>query len=113
MQLIKKLAPSWFRPDECDAEFYIQPMNGLQALEVMGEVTGDEDQTRLTGKGLKAALRYGLIDWRGITDDGGQEVKFTRALVNDLDPTTLTIIAAEIVNRTRLTEQEEKNSPSQ
>lgn len=114
MQLAKMLGPEWFRlKKESKAEFHIRPLNGLEAMEVMSEVSVIKGKVKISGQALRNALDYGLTGWRGVVDGEGQEVPFTRANVNRLDATTLSSLASEIISRSNLTGEQEKNSESQ
>ena len=116
LTLQTKIASSFYilsgqEDEEQPAKIKIKPLDGEQYLEVFAE----SDQTRggdlkLTGLGLKLALRHGIIGWENIFGENGKRIKFSPHNVKMLPMEVLAEVASEIVNRSSPDEDELKNS---
>jgi hypothetical protein len=105
MQISQRLQPEWFDID--DAGFLCAPMTAAQKITVARHVERDE-----FGHALFAAARYAVTDWRGITQ-GGRPVPYTAAAFDDLFANesaaqTLVALGTFVINRARLSEDDEK-----
>jgi hypothetical protein len=109
-----KLAPAWFefKKDDPTAEaFLLAPLNKFDAVDFYREVIFRKGKLTVTGEGVRIAARC-IRDWRNVVDEKGAPVQFDASLVEDLPTHTLITIAAEVFNRTFLSEAERKNSSS-
>lgn len=112
IQFSNKLVADWYVPTsqqeaERPARFKLRGLTGQQWLDVMfGEGAG---KLALTAKGVNQALQYGLIDWEGIEDEDGQPLKFRPQLLDAIPAMLRVELASEIVNRSKLTEDDAKN----
>lgn len=98
------------REDESPTRFRLRPLNGLQYMEVISELSrGDDGQLRISGKGMKLALQYGLVGWSNFRDSDGKEIKFNPVNVEKIPPVILSELAGEIINRSEIGEDERKN----
>lgn len=97
--------------EEQKAKVKLKPLDGEQYMEVFTEAeqtrTGD---LKLTGLGLKLALRYGIIGWENILDESGKKLKFSPHSIKMLPMEVLSELASEIINRSSPDEEELKNS---
>lgn len=114
--LVEGLAPVWFVPEsekeieeQYQTQFKIKPLTGSQYAEVMAPVLTAENSEGFPPKSIKAALRYGLLDWKNVLNDKNQPAKFSPYNVEKLPGEVLLAIAAEIVNLSSLGEEEIKN----
>lgn len=111
MKVTKRMAPGWFQPEDCDAEFRIRPLNGLEQMEVADLIVVPENGDLIcTPQACIAALRGGLLDWKDITDDADDELTFSSANLLRLDAAHLIPVGREILRRTFITEEEKKTS---
>lgn len=63
----------------------------------------------LTARGIRAALRYGLVDWENV-DGASGAIEFSPAAVDRLPWMYRQMLAGEILGRSELTGAEVKNS---
>lgn len=108
------LAPTWFTPaseKEADrpSRFLLRPLTGAQQDEVLEGATFEGDNIRLTARGVRAALKYGLTDWENIDDSSGP-IAFSSAAIDRLPWMYRQTLAGEILGRSELTGVEVKNS---
>ncbi|MBL1293070.1 MAG: hypothetical protein COB61_004275 [Thiotrichales bacterium] len=118
ISIVNKLSTVWYVPrPEIEAaspsRFSLRPLNGMQYMEVIQETTGAGLDIRISGRGLKLALEYGLVDWEGITNAAGEKVNYSRIELQKLPPELLTELANQIIIQSDVTEDEIKNSSSQ
>lgn len=108
------LLPEWIEPGEDgpQSRFKIRGLSGLDALELMPEISVSEDQQQLqtTGKGLKFALLRGLVDWDAHTDKNGKDFQFSIGNFDTIPPTKMRQIAMAVILKTQFTAGIEKNS---
>ena len=102
---ITKIAADWYTPEsereeENPTRFKIQPLNGLQHMEVLND---------LYKSGPFNALRYGLVGWENFSDENGKEIKFSAKNIERIPPLLLSELSTEIVNRSELGEDATKN----
>lgn len=70
------VAPYWFTPksqekEERPARFKLQPLTQMTLIDCMEDSFTDNDgNTRITGRGVRIALKAGLVDWENITLGG-------------------------------------------
>jgi hypothetical protein len=110
-----KVISSWYLPDsqkdeDKPAKFKLRPLVGETHMAVFAETDQDRNgELKLTGIGLKAAIHEGVVGWENISDANGKPLKFTKFNLRHLPMEILSDLAAEIVNRSSATEEEEKN----
>lgn len=112
----KQLAADWYKTDPADpqsAEFHIKPLNQLQFIGLRNEIGfNDFERLTITSVGVRVALDHGLLDWKGVLDETGQPLEFNRENRDMLPIDVLTTLAFEIANRSRLSDEQKKSSPS-
>lgn len=100
--------------DDKDSEnptvFRLKPLNGMQYMEVMSEVKRVGDFLRVSGDGLKLAIKYGLVGWKDFYDENGKDVKFNPHTVLRVPSDVLAELADKIISISRLEGTEIKNS---
>lgn len=97
--------------EEQPAKIKIKPLNGEQYMEVFTESEQSRNgDLKLTGLGMKMALRYGIIGWENIFDENNKKVKFSPHNIKMLPMVVLAEVASEIINRSTPDEEELKNS---
>jgi len=99
----EKLIPDWYIPEgeideEEKAEFRLKPMNGSQGLEVMKGGSPD----------LRLALLYGLLDWKNIKKENGNQVEYKSSKISLLPTILQAEIANEIIARSNIAGDEKK-----
>jgi hypothetical protein len=111
-----KLVPSFYVPEsqkgeEEPAKFRLLGLTKRQYMEVMlGDGKTDErGNLVLTARGVDLALQYGLRGWEGITDISGAPLPFTARNAEHLPIALRMELVGEILQRSHLTETEEKN----
>lgn len=112
---IENLTPTWFTPEsEKDAEkptrFLLRPLNGEELDQVMHGASFKDGGMSLTPDGIRAALRFGIKDWENFEESSGRAVKCSFPNHAKLPWSVRLMLAIEIINRSQLTEEEEKNS---
>lgn len=120
IQAFESFAPAWFTPDDQDVDdgaevaFFVRPLDGEQYAEVAQHMRLEGHQMRFTAAAEKLALRYGLVDWRNLRTPGGDLVEYALAEHKRLPFVVRKMIFAEIMKRSELSEDDEKNleSPS-
>lgn len=110
----KLIAEDYIPQSDIDSDnptkFRLRPLNGMQYMEVMSElIRNDDGQLRISGKGMKMALQYGLIGWSNFRDEDGNELKFNILNVEKIPPVILSELASEIISRSEIGEEERKN----
>lgn len=112
----KKLGTSWYTPEsekdsEQPAKFKLRELNREQLDDAMNGATILENGAiRLSPAGTRAALKAGLEDWEGITDEDGQSLKCSFVNHRYLPWAIGQELAAEILTKSMLSEEDEKNS---
>lgn len=111
-----KITPQWYTiesevEEDQPAKFKIKPLDGEQYMEIFaeGEMTRNGD-LKLTGLGLKMAVRHGVVGWENIFDESGKVLKFSTHNLKKLPMEILSELASEVVNRSSPDEVESKNS---
>lgn len=114
MKAINNLVEAWYTPtSEKDAEvptrFRIKPLNGEQYMTVMMETrTNESGDLSLSASGMRQAINYGLVGWENFTD-GAKDVPFSKASISLIPAPELIALASEIINRSSISEEQEKN----
>jgi len=88
-------------PKEDQTTWMLQPLNGLQRMEISS--MGFTDYT--------AALMLGLVGWENFKDENGVEMEFTTENMKRVPALYLQDIALELIKRSDLDEEKIKNSP--
>ena len=114
IKIRKSLSPQWIKSDRIDpdAEFLIRPLNGPTRLDVHNELSRHEQtgQLLISGRGVLLACKAGLVDWKGVTDENGEPLKFSTDAIEWLPEETLQQLTEEIYLASVLTDDERKNS---
>jgi hypothetical protein len=109
----RRLSTRWIKlSDEDDEEFLIRPPNSPTMLDIRNEISVDEETGNIliSGRGVMAACRFGLLDWKGIKDEKGEDLPFSSKLIAWLPADHLKMLAAKIIKESQLSESERKNS---
>lgn len=112
----KQLGSSWFTPEsekdeEQPAKFKLKELNREQLDDAMNGATfTDTGNIRLSPQGTRSALKSGLEEWSGITDEEGGDLKCTFVNHRYLPWAIGQELAAEILTKSMMGESETKNS---
>lgn len=112
----KKLGSSWYTPtsqieSEEPASFKLQELNREQLDDAMnGSQPDTQGNLRLSSLGIRSALKSGLVEWQGITDEAGNDVKCTPSNHRHLPWDIGQELAGEIVSSSLISDEEIKNS---
>lgn len=116
IRALKGLVPEWYTPESeaeetSPAQFKLQPLNGMQYLEVMsnGVVTPD-GMFRANHSGRELLLKFGLKDWKNVEDHDGAPLQFTPANFDYLPPEILTELGNKILTDSTLAGDARKKS---
>jgi len=110
-----ELTPKWFKPDtekdkENPQEFKIRPLTSVELWEVNSHMKMiDADHIGMSFEGQKAAVKFGLIDWKNVDDSEGNPAKCNIINWRLLDSWTLNFISRKIIAISELAEAERKN----
>lgn len=110
-----ELTPKWFTPTtEKDAttpkEFKIRPLTSVELWEVNSHMKMiDADHIGMSFDGQKAALKFGLVDWKNVEDTEGSPAKCHIINWELVGSWTLNAISREIIAISELSEAERKN----
>lgn len=90
--------------------FKLRPLDGLQYMEVMHELTESKGSgVRISAAGKLLALKYGLADWNNFNDAQGNAIPFSPVNFKLIPPVILNELAIEIMNRSEFGEGDQKN----
>lgn len=108
----RRLSTQWVKPnEEDDAEFLIRPLNSAEMVDVENELRlNDDGAILISGKGLLAACRGAIQDWKGVKDENGKDLPFAPKYIEWLPPDTLQLLTVRIYSASQLTDEERKNS---
>jgi hypothetical protein len=112
---IDNLSPSWYTPDcekdeDVPTRFNLRPLDGLEYMEVISEVTKhDSGDFAITSKGMQKAIRSGVVGWENFKGSTGKDIKFSPHNLNKVPPLILQELAGEIIERSELGAEAEKN----
>jgi hypothetical protein len=101
-----KVAPTWF--DHEGAGFLLAPLTQYDAIDFRNEISFSKRKLVITGEGIRIAGNA-VRDWRNVVDEKGEQIKFDRAMYDELPILTLERVATEVFKRTFLSEIERKN----
>jgi hypothetical protein len=112
-----ELAPIWFTPETekskeeaAQKQFKLRPLSSVQLWEVNSHMKMiDADHIGMSFEGQKAAVKFGLIDWKNVQDAEGSNAKCNITNWHLLDSWTLNFISREIIAISELAEAERKN----
>jgi len=116
LKIIESLGPEWFTPagfeeDSEPPQFKIRPLSQLRYLEVLNSAYIDKNgEPQLDNEQIVMALRYGVVGWRNVQRSNGTAMPFSLANLEKLPASLLGEIATEIISRSELSEDQEKNS---
>lgn len=104
------MTPEWYTPETekkktNPREFHIRGLDGLEALDIVGQITVENGELIVNGRALRSALNIGLI---GIRTESGEEIH--KDMLPTIDPLTLRAVAVKIINKTNLSGEEAKKS---
>ncbi len=109
-----KIEPSWYtlesqKENDKPAEFKVLAVKGHVLDEILfGANFGNA--APLTAKGIRTALMHGIKGCQNVTDADGEEHKFTQQLLESLVWGDRQELAMAVVNKSKLTDEETKNS---
>lgn len=107
-----KLAPAWYKIEGFEAEFNLRPLTELEMIDVYNEtnISGRGRSTRilLSSAGIRNSLMLSLNDWRDVVDEKGEQLKFNRDAIPDLDAILLRGLAQKVIEISTLSEAEKK-----
>ena len=112
----KKLGSSWFTPEsekdeEQPAKFKLKELNREQLDDAMNDAKFEANGTfRLSPQGTRSALKNGLEEWESVEDEDGANLKCTFVNHRYLPWAMGQELAAKIVMKSMLGEDETKNS---
>lgn len=113
------MVPSWYTPEAeegeaAPAQFKIQPLNGMQYLEVIGHGTATADGLFIANHlGRQLLLKHGLKGWKNIEGDDGDPLPFSVSNFDYLPPDILNELANKILTDSTLAGEARKKSSSQ
>ncbi len=115
IQALKGIVSSWYTPDQDDAEedptrFMLSAVNSEHLDIITEDATISDGVVRLTARGVRYALRYGIEDWENFIDEQKKEIPFSLDNFKIIPWGIRRNLASEIVNRSFLLETERKNS---
>ncbi len=95
--------------EESPARVKLKPLNGEQLDNAMEGAVLEGSNAGLSSRGIKSALRNSIVDWEGINSDRGDVVacKFTNHHL--LPWARRNELATVIINRSDLSEEQQKN----
>jgi len=91
--------------------FKLKPLSGMHYMEIMAEVTdsGNGEQ-RISGNGLRLAIKHGLTGWDNFPDDNGKDLKFNSMNLQKIPPVELAELAGQILSISEVSGAQTKNS---
>lgn len=109
----EKTAPEWFTPADQKkeaepAQYRVRPVNQVQLTEVVPGVNWISG--KIEGWAVQRLLQYGLMDWRGIKQEDGQDLEYERSNLRLIPYHHQTEAASHILFISTLSEEEIKNS---
>ena len=109
-----KVEPHWYtldsQKDEDDpAEFEVHAVKGHVLDEILFSANFASG-VPLTAKGVRTALLHGIKGCKNVFDSAGEEHKFSPKLLESLVWGDRQELAMEVVNKSKLTDDEVKNS---
>lgn len=113
------LVAEWFTPedqvgDESPTRYKLKPLNGLDFMAVAQHGTVDDEGSFTPNhKGRLLLLTHGLKDWENVIDDKGEPLGFNLARIKFIPTTHLVEISNDLLLKSALGAQAEKNSESQ
>ena len=106
---IDVLGPTWVDID--GSEFYVQPLSGIEMMEVTEKVQVNDDGSVFISSAIcKLLINYGLKGWRNFNDSKGPVV-FGQSQAMNISRLPLEVIrplALEILDRSQIGEADEK-----
>lgn len=89
------------KPKEEQTTWMLQPLNGLQHMQVSSGVFGVD---------YSGALAVGLTGWENFKDENGVEIEFSNENISRVPALYLQDIALEILKRSEMKDEKVKNS---
>jgi len=109
--VIETYTPTCQRFKDNPAVFELKPLDGLETMEVYNELSRNvEGDYKISGTGLRIALKYGLVGWSNLLDKEKNEVAFSLANMGKIIPMALSELADKIVDISDLGIDEKKTS---
>lgn len=90
------------------ARVKIKPLNGAQVDQAMEGAILEGDAAGLSARGIKYALQNGIDDWENVNDESG-EIECKPQNYARLPWSRRVEIANAIINRSNLSEEDQKN----
>lgn len=113
------LVAEWYTPDDerdeaIQSQFKLQPLNGMQYIEIMSHGEALESGNFLVNHiGRQLLLKYGLVGWKNVEQVNGDPLPFSRNNIEMLPAAILAELGNEILTVSSLVEAERKNLSSQ
>ena len=90
--------------------FKLKPLTGTEYLEVASEFSfSPEGDTKLSGKGMRLAIKYGLTGWTNFLDENDRQVKFSKGNIDKIPPVALMELTNAILEQSEAGEDLSKN----
>ena len=103
--------PESQKDDDNPTRFKIKGVDGANINTVMEGATFRDDMLFLSASGIRAALKFGLVDWENMLDpETESEIKFKQGKIRLIPWKEQQEIASEIVDRSNLMGEQTKNS---
>ena len=125
---LRILSEEWYppKPFKEGDQYLIRALTGIEALPVVnyfkslaaralregGEMPG-AIAIELPEEFMANIINNGLLNWRGITDGNGVDIEFKKGMGESLPFDKLDEVVGEIIQRSRVTVEQEKNLSSQ
>jgi len=111
----RQMTATWYTPPsqeggDAPARFKVKPLTGAQSLEVHDDF--DANRGRFMARGLRLAMRYGLVDWENVKDEQGKDLDCTAENFTYLPALIQSELGNHIIDLELLGAEEEKNSES-
>lgn len=111
MKALTGLVPEWFSPETLEegdeAEFEVTPLNQRTLADIQNHFDNESGIMRPTG--YFTAFEIGCTNWRGVTDQEGNEFKFNKRNMIRIPIKVAMEVGAQVINVSALTEDERKN----
>lgn len=109
------ISPYWYIPEsqkkeEQPARFKLAPLTQMALIDAMEDSFTDNDgKTRITGRGVRVALKAGLLEWENVTI-GGEKLPCIGTNFEKLPSPLLRELSNKLILDAMFGEQEAKNS---
>jgi len=105
MRLCKGIAPVWFQPKGCPAEFLLRPLDNIDYMELQMSINTNGE---VTASAMRRALQKSIVDWKGVDDENGEQARFDISRFGDIPREYLGDLITHVVEISKLREDEKK-----